>query len=219
MTLTLPYHYEHPHPAVATDIAVFGLREGRLQLLLIRRGAEPFADRWALPGGFLGPRETIEACARRELLEETGVEGAVLRLVGVFSEPDRDPRERVVSVAYAALVHLPAVVPRGGTDAAEARWWPQDDLPALAFDHGRIAAESLACVREAAEQGPVAARLLPDLFTLSDLQAAHEALLGRPVDKRNFRRDVLGGDHLEEAGEVRRGAHRPAMTYRLSRGG
>ena len=138
--------YDWPRPAVTTDIVVFAERQGRPSILLIRRKGEPFAGDWALPGGYLEEDETLEACAARELHEETGLETADLRLFGTFSEPGRDPRGRTVSVAFLTRVDAGAVEPRAGDDAAETRWFACDALPVLAFDHDRIIARAIAAL-------------------------------------------------------------------------
>lgn len=134
--------YDYPRPQVACDVALFAGPPGAAQVLLIRRGREPFKGQWALPGGFLGERETVEACAGRELAEETGVTGVALEQVGVFSDPDRDPRGRTLSVAFVGSLSEPVEV-RADDDAAEARWWPVGGLPDLAFDHDRIIAAAV----------------------------------------------------------------------------
>lgn len=138
------YHY----PAVTTDIAIFARNDGRLELLLIRRKNPPFQGAWALPGGFLDKDETAETCAARELEEETGVEAGGLQLIGVYSEPDRDPRGRTVTLAYSALVDRQSIRPEAHDDAAEVGWFAVDQLPALAFDHDRIIADALSMVRD-----------------------------------------------------------------------
>jgi 8-oxo-dGTP diphosphatase len=142
------YAYEYPHPAVAVDIVVFAMGETGLSLALIRRGSEPFMGRWALPGGFLEADEDLDACARRELEEETGAKVAALRQFAVFSDPRRDPRERTISVAYYALVGIDEVNLKAASDAAAAAWFAIDDLPPLAFDHADIVATALIAMRD-----------------------------------------------------------------------
>jgi 8-oxo-dGTP diphosphatase len=208
------YTYAHPHPAVATDIAIFTLREGRLSVLLIERGAEPFKGRWALPGGFLGPGEDLDACARRELKEETGVDAPVLIPFANFSAPDRDPRERVISAAYLALIPSERLRLQADTDAADARWFALDAPPPLAFDHDRILARALGRLRELCREIGILLAMLPDRFTLSELQAAYEAVLGAPVDRRNFQKQVLATGLLEETDARTQGRHRPARLWR-----
>ena len=141
------YQYRYPHPAVAADICLFSEQDGQLSLLLIERRNEPFRGLWALPGGFLQPDEDLDACARRELREETGVEAPALRQFGVFSNPKRDPRERVMSVAYVGVVSGTDALPAAGSDAAAARWFAVDALPPLAFDHAEIVARAREALR------------------------------------------------------------------------
>lgn len=207
----------YPRPAVATDIVVFTIRDDALQVLLIRRGQGPFEGMWALPGGFVREHESLEATARRELEEETGVRDVYLEQLYTFGELDRDPRFRVISVVYYALINSLERDVRGGTDASDARWFPVDDLPQLAFDHGEIVAYAHQRLRYKLEYAPVAFQLLPRRFTLSDLQHVYERIVGRPLDKRNFRRKVQRLGFLRKTNEKRReGAHRPAQLYEFS---
>jgi 8-oxo-dGTP diphosphatase len=134
------YRYEFPHPAVTTDVVIFTVRDTKLQVLLVCRAGEPYRGAWALPGGFVGPDESLDAAAARELEEETGVTGVCLEQLHAFGEPDRDPRERVITVAYFALVPPDRLRPRAADDAGAVGWFPMDDLPALAFDHAEIIA-------------------------------------------------------------------------------
>ena len=206
--------YDYPRPAVAADIVILSLREGALQVLLVRRGGDPFRGRWALPGGFLQEDEDLDACARRETEEETGVRpGRILQFAN-FSQPDRDPRGRVISVAYLALLRAEDVRLKAGTDAAEAVWRPLPGTQDLAFDHDAILEAALARLAAEARADPAFLfSLLPPAFTLARLQSAFERATGRPADKRNFRKLV------EESGRVRpleafeRGAHRPARLF------
>ncbi|RMF98271.1 MAG: NUDIX hydrolase [Gammaproteobacteria bacterium] len=138
----MPWTYEHPHPAVAADVALFRDRAGRTEILLVKRGKPPFAGRWALPGGFVGIDEDLEAAARRELSEETGLQAGDLMQLQAFGRPDRDPRERVISIVFLGWLEAgdEGEPPRAGDDAADARWFPVDALPELAFDHAEIIA-------------------------------------------------------------------------------
>ena len=181
MSVPRTWAYDHPHPAIAADIMVLGyaLDVGRLGVLLIERGEEPFKGAWALPGGFLRPDETIEQCAQRELAEEAGVD-TLVELIGTFSDPGRDPRERVVSIAWFACVDHTACRPRAGSDAAATNWHLIDELPEMAFDHAEIIKAGMERVRKLARTGPIAGRLLPPSFTLTELQHVQEALLGHP---------------------------------------
>lgn len=217
MSASKPHCYSHPHPAVTTDIAVFTLREDALQLLLIRRGNPPFAGNWALPGGFLDIDEDLDACAARELAEETGVRDVYLEQLYTFGAVGRDPRERVVSVAYFALAPAQRLAVEAGDDAADARWFRLDALPALAFDHADIIATAHRRLLAKLDYSTIAFQLLPETFTLSELQQVYETLLDAELDKRNFRKWALALAQIEATGEVRRrGSHRPARLYRLT---
>jgi len=203
-----------PRPAVATDIVLFTIRDDSLQLLLIRRNLEPFKGEWALPGGFVREDESLEETATRELREETGVTDVYLEQLYTFGDPDRDPRFRVITVVYYALVNAMDRDVVAGTDADEAQWYGLDALPPLAFDHGRIVDYALQRLRYKLEYAPVAFQLLPRRFTLTDLQTVYERILGRDLDKRNFRRKILGLGFLKATDTYRReGAHRPARLY------
>ncbi|MCW8907905.1 MAG: NUDIX hydrolase [Sedimenticola sp.] len=216
----MTYQYAYPHPAVTTDVAVFTLQNQQLQLLLVRRARAPYAGSWALPGGFLDIREDLEACARRELLEETGVSDLYIEQLYTFGHPERDPRERVISVTYYALVPSDRTRLHPGSDAADAAWFAIDDLPDLAFDHAAII--ELARERLAAKTlySTIIFQLMPETFTLSELQSVYEILRREQLDKRNFRKWILGLDRLEETGAKRRnGNHRPAKIYRVKNPG
>jgi 8-oxo-dGTP diphosphatase len=209
----MAYIYEYPHPAVATDIAVFTLRRGALNVLLIERAGEPFRGAWALPGGFLQPDEELDVCAQRELMEETSVEADVLIHFGNFSAPDRDPRERVISVAYLALLPSDELRLKADTDAAQAQWFPLNALPKLAFDHAKILQCALEALSARARQIQPLFALLPPRFTLSQLQGAYEAVVGEEAEKRNFRKMVAALECVRETDDFVHGAHRPARLY------
>ncbi|MCP9959527.1 NUDIX hydrolase [Streptomyces sudanensis] len=208
--------------AVTVDLAVFTLRAGRLHVLLVRRGEEPHRGRRALPGGFLLPRESADAAARRELAEETGLSGATaarlhLEQLRTYSDPDRDPRMRVVSVAYTALgPGLPE--PRGGGDAAEARWLPYGAQGPLAFDHDAILAAAHDRVCAKLEYTCLATAFCPPEFTLGELRQVYEAVWGVPLDRPNFRRKVLATPGFvrpaEGAPRLTGGRGKPAALYR-----
>ncbi len=201
-----------PNASVTADVVLFTVREEALQVLLVRRAAPPFRGRWALPGGFVEPGETIEAAARRELEEETGLSDVYLEQLYTFGDPGRDPRGRTVTVAYYALIR-PAP-PRAASDAAEAAWFPADRPPRLAFDHDDILRTALARLRAKLSYTTVGFQLLPETFTLPELQRLYETILGRRLDKRNFRRKVLSLGLLQpRPGKRAEGAHRPARLY------
>lgn len=211
----MPYTYEYGRPALTVDCVVFGFDEGELKLLLIERGLKPFRGRWALPGGFVRVTETVDDAARRELAEETGLTDVFLEQLYTFGALDRDPRERVVSVAYYALVRLADFETKAATDAAAARWFPLSRVPPLAFDHADILAVAIARLRGKLRYQPIGFELLPARFTLSQLQHLYEAVLGVKLDKRNFRKKVLAFDFLAATPEQAKGAHRPAQLYQF----
>jgi 8-oxo-dGTP diphosphatase len=202
---------------LTVDVVILTLRRGPLEVLLVRRGIPPFKGHWAIPGGFVLARETLEEAAARELAEETGVGGVYLEQLYSFGDPGRDPRGRVVTVAYYALVPWDLAEPRAGTDAAEARWWRADAPPPLAFDHATILRTAVRRLRNKLDYTTVAFGLLPPKFTLSEVQRVYEAILGRPLDKRNFRRRLAQRALLRPLAEVRRGGRRPAHLYALAR--
>lgn len=205
---------------LATDLVILTVRDGRLQVLLIRRGIPPYRGRWALPGGFVRPNEDLETTARRELAEETGLSAERIHLeqVATYGAPDRDPRGRVVSVAYLALVpDLPA--PVAGSDAASASWVDAtdvlDDSGRLAFDHHRILADGVERARAKLEYSPLATAFCPPEFTISELRGVYEAVWGLPLDPRNFHRKVTKTpDFVEAAGTTTtRDGGRPAQLF------
>ncbi len=208
--------YEHPRPALTVDCVVFGIDDEDLKVLLIQRGVEPFQGRWALPGGFVHMDESVDEAARRELEEETGLERVYLEQLYTFGDVDRDPRGRVVSIAYYALVKLGDHRVRAATDAREAGWFAVWDTPALAFDHDRILQAALARLKGKVRYEPIGFELLPPKFTLSHLQRVYEVILERELDKRNFRKKILSMEFLVELDEVEQDvAHRAARLYRF----
>jgi 8-oxo-dGTP diphosphatase len=214
-----PYTYPYPRPSVTVDMVLFVYLENELKVLLIQRGGEPFHGQWALPGGFVMMEESLDDAARRELKEETGIDNVYLEQLYTFGAPDRDPRGRVITVAYFALLSADEALHmtiQGGDDADDARWWNMYDLPALAFDHGRILDYALQRLRWKLEWTALGFLLLPQEFTLSELQSVYETVLNEPLDKRNFRRKILATGVLEETGNRREGDHRPAKLYRFT---
>ncbi len=203
-------------PLLAVDVALFTFMAAELRVLLLQRRHPPHAGAWALPGGLVDEGEGLEQAARRELAEETGLTVGPLTQVHTFGDPDRDPRGRVISVAYLACVPADQAEGTGpGAEATALAWHPVAALPELAFDHSRIIATALARLRADIAQLPALARLLPAAFTLSELQQALAAIQGQEVDKRNFRRKILGLGLLESTGRYRYGDHRPAQLFRL----
>ncbi len=212
----MSHHYEYARPALTTDCVVFGLDEQDLKVLLIQRDIEPFEGHWALPGGFIRVGESVDACARRELKEETGLRDIFLEQLYSFGAPDRDPREHVVTIAYYALVNLIDHAPEAATDARNAAWFGLDDLPSLAFDHQTIFETALARLKGKVRYQPIGFELLPEKFTLTQLQQLYEIILETPIDKRNFRKKVIKLGILIETDEVEQDvAHRAARLYRF----
>jgi 8-oxo-dGTP diphosphatase len=214
----MTYTYEDPRAALAVDCAVFGLDESDLKVLLIQRRLTPFQHAWALPGGFVHLDETIDAAAARELREEAGVEDLYLEQLYTFGALDRDPRERVVTVAYYALAKLSDHRIRAATDALGVGWFSLDDLPKLAFDHDDIVARAHDRLRGKVRYAPIGFELLPPRFSLTQLQRLYEIILGTELDKRNFRKKLLAMDLLVETDELEHGVrHRAARLYRFDR--
>jgi 8-oxo-dGTP diphosphatase len=207
--------YEYPRPALTVDVVIFTLRENRLHALLVQRGDPPYAGMWALPGGFVHMDESLEAAASRELEEETGVQQSYLEQLYTYGDPLRDPRGRTVTVAYFALIPVDAPFrAEGGSDARQARWWPVDALPELAFDHAEIIGYAIRRLRYKLEYTAAGFELLPDEFTLSEIQRTYEMILGERLDKRNFRRRILQAGIIEPTPHLRSGDGRPARLYR-----
>jgi 8-oxo-dGTP diphosphatase len=212
----MAHTYTYPRGALTVDCVVFGLDDAELKVMLIQRGQAPFEGKWALPGGFVRVDETLEEAARRELEEETGLSKLFLEQLYTFGAVERDPRERVVSVAYYALVKMSDHTVRAASDARDAAWFAVDDLPSLAFDHADIVQMALERLRAKLRYQPVGFELLPKKFTLSALQHLYEVVLERKLDKRNFRKRVLAMDLLIETDEVEQDvAHRAARLYRF----
>ena len=214
----MSFTYEYARPALTTDCVVFGLDDDDLKVLLIQRGIEPFKGKWALPGGFIQVGEDIDTCARRELQEETGLKNIFLEQLATFGTPKRDPREHVVTVAYYALVNLIDHTPAAATDADNAAWFALDDLPKLAFDHAKILKTAKERLQGKVRYQPIGFELLPEKFTLTQLQKLYERILEHALDKRNFRKKVTKLDILEETDEVEQDvARRAARLYRFDR--
>jgi ADP-ribose pyrophosphatase YjhB (NUDIX family) len=211
-------------PIASVDLAIFALAPTGLEVLLMRRGAEPFAGSWALPGGFVhvGEDADLEAAARRVLEAKTGVETPYLEQLQTFGNAGRDPRGWSLSIAYVALIAPDAVRLRQGANAADVAWWPlvgDSVAEPLAFDHAEILNAALARVRSKVEYTTLPVHLLPEGFTLSELQSVYERILGRRLDKSAFRKRVAEADFVEPIpGAMRRASNRPAQLYRLKQG-
>lgn len=189
--------YKYPHPALTADCVIFGFDGMAIKVLLIQRGIEPFKGKWAFPGGFMKIDETAEECAKRELEEETGLKNTAVEQFHTFSDVNRDPRERVITVAHYALVRLSEV--KGGDDAASARWFSMNEVPSLAFDHGRILRMAVNRLKERICFEPIGFELLPEVFTMTELQNLYEAILEVTFDRRNFYNKMLKLGILSEA--------------------
>ncbi len=202
-------------PAVTTDIIVFTIKNNDLKVLLIKRGITPFKDKWAIPGGFVKLEESLEQAAKRELEEETGVKDVYLEQLYTFGDLKRDPRGRVITVSYFALINADKVRLSPSTDASEAKWFSVSDLPSLAFDHRKILDYSLKRLRWKFEYTTVAFSMLPEKFTLAELQKIYEIVFKKKFDKRNFRKKLFSLHILKEE-EIREGvSHRPPQLYSL----
>ena len=212
----MAYEYEFPHPAVTVDVAIFTIRNDELKVLLIKRALDPFLGSWALPGGFVELDESLVAAAKRELKEETGVSAAYLEQLYTFGEPNRDPRERVISVAYYALMPSDALEIKAASDAEGVGWFSFDELPQLAFDHSDILTMALTRLAAKLEYSTVAFQLMPEEFTMPELRHLYELISREEIDARNFSKRILALDVIEPTGKERReGAHRPAKLYRV----
>ncbi len=212
------FTYKYARPAITADCVVFGLDNEDLKVLLIQRDIEPFEGQWALPGGFSIVGESMEETARRELAEETGLRGIFLEQLYTFSNPGRDPREHVVTVAYYALVNLSEHVVKASTDARNAAWFEISDVPKLAFDHDLILDTAYERLQGKIRYQPIGFELLPTKFSLGNLQHMYEIILDRKLDKRNFRKKILKMEIIEELDEIETDvAHRAARLYRFDK--
>jgi 8-oxo-dGTP diphosphatase len=201
-------------PLVTVDIVLFTVTQNLLKVLLIQRRQPPFDHMWAIPGGFIHAGETLEQAASRRLKEETTVGNIYLEQLGSFGKPDRDPRARVITVGYYALVSAEKLQLYADANAEDVGWFNVEELPELAFDHADIVQQALTKLKDNLEASSVAFQLLPENFTLTELQRVYELILGKTLDKRNFRKKILASDILKETHETKmEGYHRPAQLY------
>lgn len=214
----MAHTYDFARPAITVDCVVFGFDDGDLKVLLIQRELAPYRGKWALPGGFVHVDETLDEAARRELEEETGITRLYLEQLYTFGDLERDPRERVITVAYYALVKLSDHRIRAASDATRAAWFGVDDLPHLAFDHANIIDVALTRLQGKVRYQPIGFELLAPKFTLSQLQHLYETILDRQLDKRNFRKKILSMGFLLDLDEIEQDvAHRAARLYSFDR--
>ncbi|MDP3882345.1 MAG: NUDIX domain-containing protein [Nanoarchaeota archaeon] len=206
---------QYPKPSVTVDIVIFTIKDNELRVLLVKRDIEPFKNKWAIPGGFVRIDESLEQAAKRELQEETGLRDVYLEQLYSFGDPKRDPRGRVITVTYMALVNSDNLEIKASTDVSEARWFPAKKLPSLAFDHAHIFQYALKRLRWKFEYTTVAFSLLPKKFTISQVQKLYEIAFDKEFDKRNFAKKILSLDILKAEGINRDVSHRPPMLYSL----
>jgi 8-oxo-dGTP diphosphatase len=211
-----PSRYDRP--SVTVDVVIFTLQSGELHVLLVQRKHWPFEGRWAIPGGFVNMDEGLDQAARRELEEETGVRDIYLEQLFTFGHPKRDPRTRVISVAYIALVSADTQTLRVSEESTDVRWFPVRRLPGpLAFDHDSILAMALERLRSKLEYTTLAFQLLPEVFSVLELKHIYEQILGEELDKGNFYRKIKDAKVLEDTGMRREGRGRPTTLYRFRR--
>ncbi len=207
---------KYERPSVTVDVVIFTLHDGRLHVLMVQRKHWPYADHWAIPGGFVNMDESLETAARRELAEETGVQDVYLEQLYTFGDPGRDPRTRIISVAYFALIRPEEQEIQVSEESNDVRWFPVDELPTpLAFDHDRILRYAIDRLRSKMEYTTLAFQLLPTEFTLPKLKRIYEEILGEKLDKANFYRKLRDSDLLEDTGKFHEGRGRPARLYRF----
>ncbi len=208
MDREVTYTYKYPRPAVTVDCVLFGFDKGEIKVLLTKRGIEPFLGKWAFPGGFIQEQETADGCARRKLAEEAGLKEIFLEQLYTFSGVERDPRYRVISIAYYALVNSTDYVARAGADIADVQWFRLDEIEELAFDHKVILETAVERLKGKIRYEPIGFELLPREFTMPELHKLYETILQRSIDRGNFRKKMLSFglliDHSEK--QMDRGA-------------
>lgn len=209
---------KYPKPFVTVDVLIFTIEDSALKILLVKRANEPYVGQWAIPGGFVNEHESLEEAAKRILIDKTGVSDVYLEQLYTFGEPKRDPRGRVITVSYFALIPFQDLQNINNDKVSEVSWFDTKKTPVLAFDHSKILEYALSRLKTKAGYSNIVYGLLPDKFKLSDLQKVYEIILGQPLDKRNFRKRMLGTELLAETGEKQQnGAHRPAMLYEFKK--
>jgi len=207
------FEYKYPRAALTTDAVVFGFDGTKLNVLLVERGIEPYKGQWAFPGGFLNMNETVEEGCRRELKEETHIEDIHLDQLQCFSSVNRDPRERVVTIAFLAFVRQNDYEVIAGDDAAKAKWFTLDDVPALAFDHHEIFRVALEKLRWKITYEPIAFHLLNKRFTMTQLQTIYECVMGVKYDRRNFHKKMMALGYIVPLQEQETSNGRPATLF------
>ena len=213
----MPFPTETGRPVLTTNIVVFTLRDEQLKLLLIRRRNPPFEGLWSLPGGVVGSDEDVEANAMRQLEDGTGLSGIYLEQLYTFSAPERDPRERVISVAYYALVPSKRLRLRTDEHGEGVAWFSLNELPELAFDHAQMVDTAHQRLAAKLDYSTIAFQFMPERFTLSDLQNVFQIILNRDLDKRNFRKRMRAMEQIRQTSDLRKnGNHRPARLYRVN---
>jgi 8-oxo-dGTP diphosphatase len=209
--------YEFPRVFVTVDNILFTIENNVLKVLLIKRGKAPFKNKWAVPGGFVNMNESLDDAAKRELEEETGMKEIYMEQLYTYGNVKRDPRARVISTVYFALVDSATLqqVERKKKEIIEQKWFSVNELPELAFDHKKIITYAHKRLKYKLEYTTVGLELLPDLFTLTDLQNIYEAILNQKLDKRNFRKKILSFGIIEATTQLKLGPHRPARLYKF----
>lgn len=211
-------HQSYQNPAIATDVVVFGYYDEKLSVLLLNRKENPYKNYWTLPGAFLGIEETLQQCCTRVLSTKLGINDIYLEQLYTFDKPDRDPRGRVLSVAYFALVNPSKFEVSAGVMANDVKWFDVNELPRLGFDHNTIFKVAYERIQSKIQYCPTGFELLDELFTMTELQTLYECILGYVLDRRNFRRKMLDEEIVMNTGKRREGLKsRPAELYRFNK--